>query len=110
MTAEENGHRLARQTADAARRLARTTGKNVLTLAIVEHAPGQTGVAFATEGLTFDEIEFACFTLLNKVAQERQVGAAEGCTGCSESWTRVTAAIEVLKPGFDDGWTARGTC
>jgi hypothetical protein len=97
MTGEDRIHRLERQTRDAAKRLHRTTGESVLTLAIVEHAPGQTGVAFATEGATLEEIEFACFILLQKLAEERQVGAAEGCQGCSGSWTEDIADARNLR-------------
>lgn len=107
---DPDAFRIERQTSDAAKRLARTTGEAVAAVTIVDHGEGRTGMAYATEGLTLQQVEFACFMLLNKIAEDRMPGSAEGCDECKAAWSRVSAAAEILRPAFGPSWATKGAC
>jgi hypothetical protein len=110
MSAEPRHLKIERQTSDAAKRLSRLTGAGCITLAVVNHGDGQTGLAFAVDDLSDAQVEFACFMLLSQLASKRMEGAAEGCAECTQAWSRTSSAAEALRPGFGPGWAERGAC
>lgn len=110
MTTEPRHFKIERQTSDAAKRLARLTGEGAITMSVTDHGEGAVGLAYAADGLTLGEIEFACFMLLSTLADDRMPGAAEGCDDCTLAWGRVSAAAEALRPGFGPGWARKAGC
>lgn len=110
MSGEPSNARLQRQTADAAKRLNRTTGAPSMAVAMEDLDDGGMGVAFAVEGPRNAQIELALLMLLMKLAEDLQPGTAEGCEDCSAAYARVSAAVAALEPGFCQGSDLKGRC
>ncbi|NBB64294.1 hypothetical protein GVN18_34085 [Pseudomonas sp. ODNR1LW] len=102
--------KIERQTSDAAKRLARATGEGAITMTVVDHGDGLSGLAYAVHALSSREIEYACFMILSQLADERMSGAAKGCDDCTLAWGRLSSAVEALRPGFGPGWSKAETC
>lgn len=102
--------KIQHRTSAAAKQLARQTGSGSIALTVVDHGDGVHGLSYAVHGLSAAEIEFALFMLLERLADERMSGAAEGCDDCTLAWGRLSTAVETLRPAFGPGWSKKATC